>query len=155
MPYPVDFIFRVLIALLLLVFPFFLFFVLTLFHPDNSPCAVVTCQHYSTCVLTNNGSAKCVCPEGCPFLYRPVCGSNGKSFFNRCYLRQYACANKMALTEAYEGKCGKDHCSVCNYLCRIKFQFICHFIKKLYSAMPDMKTSVEAAVRKPYSLQCI
>lgn len=77
---------------------------------DDSPCAVVTCPLFSSCVVTTSGAPKCACAESCPFFYQPVCGSNRKSFFNGCYLSKYACTRKVVITMAYNGKCGKVLC---------------------------------------------
>ena len=60
------------------------------------------------------------CPEFCVEIYQPVCGSNGETYSNGCYLQmvititwnlilngifQAACASTTPITEAYQGEC--------------------------------------------------
>lgn len=56
-----------------------------------------------TPVLTA-GAPLCVCPQ-CNSDYVPVCGSNGESFQNECYLRQAACKQQSEILVAAEGSC--------------------------------------------------
>ena len=49
------------------------------------------------------------CPEVCTADYKPVCGTDGKTYSNYCNLLQNACTNKMKnLAKAHEGECKGD-----------------------------------------------
>ena len=49
------------------------------------------------------------CPEVCTADYKPVCGTDGKTYSNYCNLLQNACTTKMKnLTMAHEGECKGD-----------------------------------------------
>ena len=49
------------------------------------------------------------CPEVCTADYKPVCGTDGKTYSNYCNLLQNACITKMKnLTMAHEGECKGD-----------------------------------------------
>ena len=41
----------------------------------------------------------------CPFLYHPVCGSNGKTYSNLCLLEREACETGQELTMVSDGPC--------------------------------------------------
>jgi len=47
------------------------------------------------------------CPEFCIEIYQPVCGSNGETYSNECYLQMAACASTTPITQAYEGECAE------------------------------------------------
>lgn len=49
------------------------------------------------------------CPEVCTADYKPVCGTDGKTYPNFCNLLQNACTTKKKnLTMAHEGECKGD-----------------------------------------------
>ena len=49
------------------------------------------------------------CPEVCTADYKPVCGTDGKTYSNYCNLLQNACTTMMKnLTMAHEGECEGD-----------------------------------------------
>ena len=47
------------------------------------------------------------CPKGCPFIYKPVCGSDGITYSNICVMRSDACEMGKEITVRKEGACGK------------------------------------------------
>ena len=55
------------------------------------------------------------CPNVCAQLYQPVCGSDGRSFINACFLESAACAERETsgvskLVELYAGRCCEVKC---------------------------------------------
>lgn len=95
------------------------FYVLSLFYKhaffssnsnlfqDPSPCYQVTCPFYGTCRLKKDGTLFCQCVNSCPKIYRPVCGSDGRSYFSECFLQSNACLLSKQITVAYLGHCSK------------------------------------------------
>merc|ERR1712222_210078 len=47
------------------------------------------------------------CPEFCIEIYQPVCGSNGETYSNECYLQMAACTSTTPISQAYEGECAE------------------------------------------------
>ncbi|KAG1707222.1 Extracellular protease inhibitor 10 [Phytophthora capsici] len=45
------------------------------------------------------------CAFGCIDVYKPVCGSNGETYSNSCYLRLASCKSNNEITEAGDGEC--------------------------------------------------
>ena len=45
------------------------------------------------------------CPDLCTEQYEPVCGSNGKTYANKCKLESEACKSRVSLRLAYRGEC--------------------------------------------------
>merc|ERR1712018_560562 len=45
------------------------------------------------------------CPEFCIEIYQPICGTNGETYSNDCYLQMAACASTIPISQAYEGEC--------------------------------------------------
>ncbi len=74
---------------------------------DPSPCSRVKCPFYGTCRVKEDGTPHCACPISCLDNYRPVCGSDGKSYLNECFLRSNACFLQKRITVLYNGLCSK------------------------------------------------
>ena len=47
------------------------------------------------------------CPEICPLIYAPVCGSNGKTYANNCSLEVDACKTGQDIKFVHNGPCGE------------------------------------------------
>lgn len=54
----------------------------------------------------------CLCVPQCNSDYVPVCGSNGESYQNECYLRQAACKQQSEILVVSEGSCAPGTCAI-------------------------------------------
>ena len=52
-----------------------------------------------------------VCPRGCPRTYKPVCGSDGRTYGNQCHLNYVQCRTKGKITKKHDGRCCTNRCS--------------------------------------------
>ena len=53
------------------------------------------------------------CPDVCHFAFSPVCGSDGKTYPNKCVLESNACKHGEDITIVRNGPCSKSviyHC---------------------------------------------
>ncbi|XP_044177974.1 agrin-like [Acropora millepora] len=74
-------------------------------HQGRCTCSVTRCLFGGKCVLLEDGTESCQCPRGCPLSYDPVCGSNKKTYLNRCALNLDRCLTNGTVALAYKGKC--------------------------------------------------
>ena len=56
-----------------------------------------------------DGSGKCECIQTCSEDYKPVCGSDDKTYSNECEMNIKACNEKVELTVKHTGQCGKSN----------------------------------------------
>jgi len=78
--------------------------------------------------LGENGAGQ-FCP--CPRIYRPVCGSDGKTYPNECLLKCKAKSNE-DLTLAFDGKCEQVK-PKCPRFCTMEYAPVCGSDGKTYS----------------------
>ena len=48
------------------------------------------------------------CPETCELTYEPLCGSNGRTYKNKCQLKRDSCFAKTKIMEIHKGECLKS-----------------------------------------------
>ncbi|XP_042805457.1 tomoregulin-2 isoform X4 [Panthera tigris] len=70
-------------------------------------CDTNTCKFDGECLRIGD-TVTCVCQFKCNSDYVPVCGSNGESYQNECYLRQAACKQQSEILVVSEGSCATD-----------------------------------------------
>ncbi|KAK7884834.1 hypothetical protein WMY93_027957 [Mugilogobius chulae] len=71
-----------------------------------SPCVDKVCDHGAVCVVKNNDPV-CECPEACPQMSDPVCGSDRQSYGSPCEMRAMSCALQKAIHIQHKGPCGE------------------------------------------------
>ncbi|XP_018427472.1 PREDICTED: tomoregulin-1-like, partial [Nanorana parkeri] len=67
-------------------------------------CDESTCKYEGVC-KEDGGVLKCYCQFECGTNYVPVCGSNGDTYQNECFLRRSACKQQKHLTVVTRGPC--------------------------------------------------
>lgn len=84
------------------------------------------------------------CPSFCQAIYRPVCGSNRRTYDNECQLRMAACRGEQVV-KASEGKCTSKpnpDDQDCPSLCPNVFQPVCGSNGQTYSNECQLKIAV-------------
>ncbi|XP_042192231.1 tomoregulin-2a isoform X2 [Callorhinchus milii] len=70
-------------------------------------CDTNTCQFGGECLRIGQ-TITCDCQFKCNTDYVPMCGSNGNTYENECYLRQAACKQQSEIKLLGEGSCTHD-----------------------------------------------
>ena len=71
-------------------------------------CSTMNCQEYEIC-KNIDGEAVCECPtlDSCPRDVKTVCGSDGKSYLNKCRMKLEACKKRRPIVARHDGICSK------------------------------------------------
>nr|XP_003470943.1 tomoregulin-1 isoform X1 [Cavia porcellus]XP_013008939.1 tomoregulin-1 isoform X1 [Cavia porcellus] len=90
------------------------------YHPDSAApelnvkesdirvCDESSCKYGGVCKEDGDG-LKCACQFQCHTNYIPVCGSNGDTYQNECFLRRAACKHQKEITVVARGPCYSDN----------------------------------------------
>ncbi|XP_029445835.1 tomoregulin-1 isoform X3 [Rhinatrema bivittatum] len=81
---------------------------LNLREADMRRCDESSCKYGGMCKEDSDG-IKCACQFQCHTNYIPVCGSNGDTYQNECFLRQAACKQQKDITVVARGPCYSDN----------------------------------------------
>lgn len=80
---------------------------LFLFYIFTELCEQTYCSWGALCVVSESGRPLCKCPEDCPSVSKPVCGTDGVTYTNRCQMSQSSCRKRTNTVFKNEGPCGK------------------------------------------------
>jgi len=100
----------------------------------GNPCALMRCSRNTKCVVDYCGdcSASCKpikkCPDVCPAVFDPVCGSDGKTYSSNCHLGIAICKGS-SVRFRHDGPCKK----VCNGVCPEIYKPVCGSNGQTYS----------------------
>jgi len=71
-------------------------------------CQDVECRPGRECKQLTRERHVCSCRENCPQNWKPVCGSDGNSYDNHCFLHKAACDSKTHISPLHSGFCRGD-----------------------------------------------
>ncbi|ERE83357.1 putative UPF0439 protein C9orf30 isoform 1 [Cricetulus griseus] len=83
-------------------------FELNVRESDIRVCDESSCKYGGVCKEDGDG-LKCACQFQCHTNYIPVCGSNGDTYQNECFLRRAACKHQKDITVVARGPCYSDN----------------------------------------------
>ena len=72
-------------------------------NPDD----IDSCEFGGMCIVNSEGKPDCQCEDTCSLRINPVCGSDGESYENECYLQLEVCRRRSAINVLHAGECGK------------------------------------------------
>ena len=75
------------------------------FADSRGPCSRRYCNSNSYCVESGD-LAYCECPK-CDLHFSPVCGSDGITYANECFLRKASCDKEEDIKIVAKGHCSK------------------------------------------------
>ncbi|NWU52546.1 TEFF1 protein, partial [Dromas ardeola] len=88
---------------------------------DVRVCDESSCKYGGVCKEEGDG-LKCACQFQCHTNYIPVCGSNGDTYQNECFLRRASCKHQKEITVVSRGPCYSVVLSVNNTLFFVEYE---------------------------------
>ncbi|KAG5453348.1 Agrin, partial [Clonorchis sinensis] len=114
----------------------------------SNPCLSHTCRWPGErCEIDETGQPKCVCPDSCPKVMLPVCGSDGITYDSHCHLELTACMKMRQIWVVYSGQCSQEpqcqaiglHCQGYEVCTRIKAPPVYQIHSQQYSGSQSSK----------------
>ncbi|XP_065072398.1 agrin-like isoform X2 [Rhopilema esculentum] len=69
-------------------------------------CKLKDCSPHARCVINRfDNQPQCLCPQFCSLVRNLVCGSNGQTYRNDCFLRVLSCRRNLYVQKVRQGPC--------------------------------------------------
>ncbi|XP_067949481.1 four-domain proteases inhibitor-like [Watersipora subatra] len=80
-------------------------------YSTANPCelAAAACSDKSIKAMSKGPCSKRDCAGFCYEVYDPVCGSDGKTYSNDCYMNAATCNSNGKITQLYNGECSRTN----------------------------------------------
>jgi coxsackievirus/adenovirus receptor len=86
------------------------------------------------------------CLLACQRDYKPICGTDGKTYSNQCQLQSFNCVRETAVAVAYEGECADLRESGCNIACTMQWEPVCGTNAQTYGNLCQLES--DACLKK-------
>ena len=92
----------------------------------SNPCLLEqkACLTKTQIIVSHDGEcapSTAACPSSCIEVYAPICGSNGITYSNECFLQKEACLTKSQISVSHTGSCQMP----CPEMCTENFDPVC------------------------------
>lgn len=109
----------------------------------SDACNNVTCPFNGIC-HSQPGLKElvtCQCPD-CPEVHSPVCGSDGTTYVNECFVRKQSCKNQINITVRHDGYCKGCQEITCPHYSKCQFDVRTNLAECLCPNEPCVKPQI-------------